>query len=711
MEKKKKQTKKKKTNTTKKKTTTQKKKTTSTNKNIPKKEVKKINKEDPKVVQTEIKEIPKVIIPEVKENKLNKYNKIIISLINILYLELIYHLFVFKTFEFKSILFITLFSLLTSLFIDLITSFFNKKLNKWLFIGINAFIYVLFLAQYINFKFYGNIISVYSVFHGGQVFGFFGAIWAVIKENIFRCLLLFIPVSLLFIFHKKIKSESFNPKILWKKALVLLITFIITVLSLNLDTKKSIYTAKNLYYNHHYPNQMAQTFGILTTMRLDLERTISGFEEKTIEVAETPDKEVNKNPKIEYNVADIDYDSLIKNETNEEIKNIHNYVKSSKPSEKNIYTGMFKGKNLIAIVAEAFSPIAVNKDLTPTLYKLVNSGFVFNNFYTPIYYVSTSDGEYVTLNSLLPKESVWSFSKSSKNYLPYAYGNIFKEMGYTTYAFHDGTYKYYNRHLSHPNMGYTYKACGNGLEKSMKCKIWPQSDLEMINATYDYYKDSEHFMTYYMTISGHLQYNFYGNNMSYRNRDLVKDLDKSTAIKAYIAAQKELDKALEELLNKLEADGKLDDTVIVLSADHYPYGLTTDQISEIMNIEDSKFDVHKNNLVIWSSTMKEPIEINKYGESLDILPTVLNLFGIDFDSRLLMGRDLLSNSDGLVIFNDRSWITDKGKYNASTKVFTPFNNKQVDEDYIESINTKVYNKFVISKNILETNYYKYVFNK
>ncbi len=711
MEKKKKQTKKKKTNTTKKKTTTQKKKTTSTNKNIPKKEVKKINKEDPKVVQTEIKEIPKVIIPEVKENKLDKYNKIIISLINILYLELIYHLFVFKTFEFKSILFITLFSLLTSLFIDLITSFFNKKLNKWLFIGINAFIYVLFLAQYINFKFYGNIISVYSVFHGGQVFGFFGAIWAVIKENIFRCLLLFIPVSLLFIFHKKIKSESFNPKILWKKALVLLITFIITVLSLNLDTKKSIYTAKNLYYNHHYPNQMAQTFGILTTMRLDLERTISGFEEKTIEVAETPDKEVNKDPKIEYNVADIDYDSLIKNETNEEIKNIHNYVKSSKPSEKNIYTCMFKGKNLIAIVAEAFSPIAVNKDLTPTLYKLVNSGFVFNNFYTPIYYVSTSDGEYVTLNSLLPKESVWSFSKSSKNYLPYAYGNIFKEMGYTTYAFHDGTYKYYNRHLSHPNMGYTYKACGNGLEKSMKCKIWPQSDLEMINATYDYYKDSEHFMTYYMTISGHLQYNFYGNNMSYRNRDLVKDLDKSTAIKAYIAAQKELDKALEELLNKLEADGKLDDTVIVLSADHYPYGLTTDQISEIMNIEDSKFDVHKNNLVIWSSTMKEPIEINKYGESLDILPTVLNLFGIDFDSRLLMGRDLLSNSDGLVIFNDRSWITDKGKYNASTKVFTPFNNEQVDEDYIESINTKVYNKFVISKNILETNYYKYVFNK
>lgn len=706
MEKKKKQTNKKKKNTNKKKTTQTKKKTTSTIKNNPKKEVK-------KEIKIENNDEIKIIKPEIitKENKIDKINKIIISFINILYLELIYHLFVFKTFEFKSIIFITLFSLLTSIFIDLITSFFNKKINKWFFISINAFIYVLFLAQYINFKFYGNIISVYSVFHGGQVFGFFGAILAVIKENILNCLLIFVPVIFLFILHKNIKANNFDPKILWKKTMILFITFIISVLSLNFDTQKSIYTAKNLYYNQHSPNQMAQTFGILTTMRLDLERTLSGFEEKSIEVTETPTDEVNKDPEIEYNVTDIDYDSLIENETNEEIKNIHNYVKLSTPSEKNIYTGMFKGKNLIAIVAEAFSPIAVNKDLTPTLYKLVNSGFVFNNFYTPVYYVSTSDGEYVTLNSLLPKESVWSFSKSSKNYLPYAYGNLFKEMGYTTYAFHDGTYKYYNRHLSHPNMGYTYKACGNGLEKNMKCKIWPQSDLEMINATYDYYKDSEHFMTYYMTVSGHLQYNFYGNNMSYRNKDLVKDLDKSTAIKAYIAAQKELDKALEELLNKLETDGKLDDTVIVLSADHYPYGLTTEQISEVMNIEDAKFDVHKNNLVIWSSTMKEPIQINKYGESLDILPTVLNLFGIDFDSRLLMGRDLLSNSDGLVIFNDRSWITDKGKYNAATKVFTPFNDEKVAEDYIENINTKVYNKYVISKNILETNYYKYVFNK
>ena len=255
-------------------------------------------------------------------------------------------------------------------------------------------------------------------------------------------------------------------------------------------------------------------------------------------------------------------------------------------------------------------------------------------------------------------------------------------------------------------------ACGNGLEKikGMNCKKWPQSDLEMINATFDMYSSYEQFMTYYMTISGHLEYNFMGNNMSYKNKDAVKDLPYSEAIKAYIAAQIELDKALEELLNKLEEKGILDDTVIVLSADHYPYGLTTNQMKEIMNIEDEKFDIHKNNLIIYNSKLTKTVEVNKLGESLDILPTVLNLFGIEYDSRILMGTDLLSDNDGLVIFNDRSWITEKGKYNAATKKFTAYTD-DIEDNYVKTINQIVYNKYVISKNILDTDYYRKLFNK
>lgn len=635
------------------------------------------------------------------------YKKFLISLMNYLYLEIIYHLFVFKMFEFKSVFYIIMFSVLTSFFVDLITSIFNKKFNKWFFIAINAFIVIIFLAQFVNYKFYGNVLSIYSIFHGGQVFGFMGAIISVIKENIIPFLLLLIPLPLFFIFHKKIECETLEWTIVLKRVLVLAIVFAISILTLNFD-KNDLYSAKNLYFHKHVPNSMAQTFGILTTMRLDIERTIDGFEEDSVVVV-TEKREENK--KKEYNKIDLNFDERAASDESEEIKNIDTYMANQEATEKNEYTSMFEGKNLIVFIAESFSPIAVDKDLTPTLYSLINNGFVFNNFYTPIYYVSTSDGEYSTLNSLLPKESVWSLYKSRNNYLPYSYGNIFKDMGYTTYAFHDGQYKFYNRNLSHPNLGYTYMACGNGLETKMNCKSWPQSDLEMINATYDMYSSSEHFMTYYMTISGHLEYNFYGNNMAYKNKSLVDNLPYSTAIKAYKAGQIELDRALQSLIAKLTESGKLDDTVIVLSADHYPYGLTENEISEVETINDAKFDIHQNNLVIWNSQMKKSIKVNKIAESLDILPTVLNLFGINYDSRLLMGKDILSDADGLVIFNDRSWITEYGKYNAATKVFTPNKNKTISENYVEEINTIVYNKFTISKNILETDYYRNLFNK
>lgn len=643
-----------------------------------------------------------------------KYKKMLIIFLNLLYLELIYHLFIFNSFKLKHIFLITIFTVLSTIFIDLITSLFTKKVNKWLMIIINCFLSVLFIAQIINYRFYGNVISIYSIIHGGQVFGFLSAIFSVLWQNIICVILLLIPIPLYIIFNKKIETDNLSWKVILKKNGLLIIVFILSLLSLQTD-KKEIYSAKNLYYYRHAPLETVKKLGMLTALRLDLERTITGFEENLTKVTDLnlPEvKEDTKNEdKIKYNIEDIDFLKLAEEETKTEIKNIHYYMANETPTKQNKYTGMFKDKNLIVITAEAFSPIAVNEALTPTLYKLVNQGFTFTNFYSPIYYVSTSDGEYVSLTSLLPKESVWSFYKSSKNYLPYVYGNVFKNLGYETYAFHDGQYKYYDRNLSHPNMGYKYMACGNGLEKLMNCKKWPQSDLEMINATFDMYSNEEKFVAYYMSISGHLEYNFYGNNMANKNKALVADTEYSDKIKAYIACQIELDKALEELINKLKEKDILDDTVIVLSADHYPYGLTNDDINSVTPLEDAKFDIHKNNLIIWSNTMKKNIKIDKIAESLDILPTILNLFGINYDSRLLIGKDILSDTDGLVILNDRSWITKYGKYNASTQKFTSLTEEEIPENYVNKINEIVANKFVISKNILDTNYYKHVFKE
>lgn len=300
-------------------------------------------------------------------------------------------------------------------------------------------------------------------------------------------------------------------------------------------------------------------------------------------------------------------------------------------------------------------------------------------------------------------------SRSSSIYLPFSYGNLFKDYGYSANAYHDGIYTYYNRNKSLPNMGYTYKACYHGL--NINCGMWPQSDVEMIEATTNEYIANDRFVVYYMTVSGHLEYNFYGNNIAIKNQIYVKDLPYSDAIKAYLATQIELDKSVELLIQKLEESGKLDDTVIAISADHYPYGLSSDEITEYADyIKDTKFDIHKNSFLLWNSNMEESIKIDKYASSLDILPTILNLFNAEYDSRLLMGKDILSEDEGLIIYNDRSWITSKGKYDATDEIFTPFADN-VDDEYIKQINTIVYNKFLMSKLILENDYYSKVIKK
>lgn len=638
-----------------------------------------------------------------------KLDVLYFNIVFIVFLELIFKIFTLNDFLSLNTLSVILFSIPIALIITLLETLFkNEKANRIITAVITFLVSLIFIAQFVHYKYYTSIFSVYSLFHGGQVFEFIDSILKVIFRNIFPILLMIISVVIPWI--KKIPI-SYNFKDNFNKILIFLITvfvYIAGILVIELDPKGS-YSAHRLYYETHVPTLTASKFGLITTMRLDAKRTIFGFEEvMAIVNEEKPPVKIDEETKVEYNVMDIDFNELISHESNNTIKSMHQYFNGVAPTNKNEYTGMFEGKNLIVIVAEAFSPMAVNEKYTPTLYKLYNEGFQFTNFYTPFYYVSTSDGEYTSLLSLLPKNTGWNMYRSHKNYLPFTYANVFKELGYEARAYHNGGYKYYDRHLSHPNMGYDYKACGHGLE--INCRLWPQSDMEMIEASASDYINSDKYVTYYMTISGHLAYNFMGGNaMASKHRKELNDLVAPTAIKAYIATQMDFDQALANLIKKLEENGTLDDTVIAITADHYPYGLTDDEIKSYADyIDVFKFDVHRNNFLLWNSQMEKPVVVDKYAYQLDALPTILNLFGVEYDSRLLMGTDILSDSEGLIIFNDRSWITDKGRYNAISKKFTPFK-EDVSSEYIEKINATVSNKFSMSAYVLDKNYYKYVF--
>jgi len=207
-----------------------------------------------------------------------------------------------------------------------------------------------------------------------------------------------------------------------------------------------------------------------------------------------------------------------------------------------------------------------------------------------------------------------------------------------------------------------------------------------------------------------MNYSFTGNMMSYKNREAVADLPYSNEVKAYIACQIELDKALEELIRRLEEAGVADRTVIALSADHYPYGWEKEKYDELAGHEvDPYFEIYRNNFILWSKGMTENVIIEEPCSSLDIIPTLLNLFGFKYDSRLLMGQDILSDAPPLVILSNRSFITDKIMYNTETGEVTYLTDEPLPEGYLENMIKTVKNKFTVSKNILQLDYYNYVF--
>jgi phosphoglycerol transferase MdoB-like AlkP superfamily enzyme len=282
-------------------------------------------------------------------------------------------------------------------------------------------------------------------------------------------------------------------------------------------------------------------------------------------------------------------------------------------------------------------------------------------------------------------------------------------LGVESKAYHNHTYTYYQRNETHPNLGYIFTGKGNGLVLEHP-DAWPASDLELINNTVDEFIGEDQFHIYYLTVSGHMNYTFEGNSMSYKNKSLVADLPYSADARAYIACQMELDKALEQLLAKLEAEGVADRTVIALSADHYPYGWEKYKLDELAGHEvDPNFEIFRNNFILWNAGMKENIIIEEPCSSMDIIPTLSNLFGLEYDSRLLMGQDILSDAPPLVFLSNRSFITDKVMYNSETGDTIYLTDEKLPEDYISNLNKIIKNKFSVSKSILKEDYYRYVF--
>lgn len=405
---------------------------------------------------------------------------------------------------------------------------------------------------------------------------------------------------------------------------------------------------------------------------------------------------------------------------NSEMEWLAEYIANLETTETNEYTGYFEDYNLIYLTAEGFSSYAINEELTPTLYKLANSGFVFPNYYVPLWQTSTSDGEYINCTGLIP-DGQFSMRKSGQNQMLYTLPQFFAQDGVVSRAYHNNSLSYYDRYITHFNLGYDFKGArlgdlsaeewGNQIFPMENPNDWPASDLEMLQGTVPDYIGEDRFHVYYMTISGHMNYNFSGNSMSAKNQEAVSNLEMSENAKAYIACNIELDKALEYLLAQLEAAGKLENTVICLSADHYPYAMTDEQYEELAGKELSdNMDAYRNTLILWNAQMKEPVVVDKACGSMDLVPTLLNLFGYEYDSRLYAGKDIFSSAEGMVIFNDRSFVTDSVVYSKKDKRISwlvEMGEAEM-ELYLDEKKEEVKNRYQFSAYVLRNDYYKTV---
>lgn len=680
-------------------------------------------------------------------------------IITLAYMETVYHISIAGMRGMNPMLLIPLILVLAGLEFLLVSAG-KRTVNRGLVWLVQLVNFLLFASQLVYMRTFTQPLLFAAVKNAGQnaVKNYWRELFISIAKNTLPLLLMALPLLItgillhgkkkLFLLQEKdpVRKIHFRSRI---AGAVSMGTGAAVICVMLLIGYQAGYTYYQDYQGFYDPGYVAKTFGVLASVQRDCLgnalpeaalQTSSAVSLKPMPIIKKTDETVRQisegicaslqayreanleltvNTDTSPQILDVDFETLNELAVDDKaLQKLVSYMEARTPTNKNEYTGMFRGYNLIYLTAEGFSPYAVSEELTPTLYRLSHSGFVAENYYVPLWATSTSDGEYVNLMGQIPSGQ-FSMRKTSDYEQPYSLPAYFAAEDAKSYAYHNNTLDYYDRHLSHPNLGYDFKASKLGdlegpewesrIFEMENANLWPSSDLDMIKATLPEYINDDRFHVYYMTVSGHMYYNFVGNSMSRKNKDVVADLPYSDEGKAYIACNLELDKALEYLITELEAAGKLDHTVIALSADHYPYGMNLDNYEELAGMElENSLEIYRNTLILWNPQIEEPVIIEKPCGAMDLLPTIYNLFGFSYDSRLYAGTDMLSDSEGLVVFSDRSFITDDMSYNKVTGEVISRTQETVSEERVEEMKQKVRQLYNYSTGILDLDFFHYV---
>lgn len=368
------------------------------------------------------------------------------------------------------------------------------------------------------------------------------------------------------------------------------------------------------------------------------------------------------------------------------------------------FSGIFEGKNLLLIEAESLNNLAIDPELTPTLYRIKHNGLVVRGYNSPLLPGSTSDTEFMVNTSLLPSSNgKITFNTYANNAYPVTLAKVFTENNYFSMASHNNYGIYYNRSEMLPALGYTfYDALGLNAYDNV-----PDSDVidHVKWIMYEY----ENVFSFWVTYNGHQPY-----SMDTLSEDMLKHYDlvnkrypnMPEPEKIYFAKNMDLDRGLASLLKDYENNDLLDDLVIVIYGDHFPKGLFENKEDYRSMCENNGIEFENcftTPLIIWNNDSIMGY-VDKVSSPLDVAPTIFDLFNLNYPYQLTLGYSVFDPNYRGFNFNEFGVImTDDFTYDTARQTIT--HNWTKPEEVFKLEAEALYAKLQLGSKIVETNYF------
>ncbi len=366
-----------------------------------------------------------------------------------------------------------------------------------------------------------------------------------------------------------------------------------------------------------------------------------------------------------YHILDI---TRLKASIDEEefYKDINAYFEDKTTHETNDFSDVYAGYNVISILGETLETRFIDPILTPNLYMMKNEGYSFDNYYTTVFQQgATCNSEFMSLtglNAIASNDWINNVCDSySENTFTYALPNQLESIGYNTYYFHSGYEWFYNRQIITPQYGFTTVKFQEDLYKQGYDDFDDKYDTQMLYFFDEYVNYDEPFFINLLTYSMHGAYN---QEEFYKYYDIVEEAHPGETLDGeiinYMAKLVEFDNMIGLILDELEENGQLDNTLFVIYPDHHPYMMTKETYFDYIDVELDSHEFMRQDLIIYATNMTGNI-VSMTGSTLDIAPTILNLIDSSLNFNYFTGVDLLSNQDNYVLFSDLT-ITDGYNY-------------------------------------------------